>query len=70
MLGDTLKSMLYMDMYFGILQDKNLSSTMREGVMFPSLLVAIRLKATISNSLFMLSQKSFTGKAVSNLMIP
>jgi hypothetical protein len=59
-----------MDMHFGILQDKNVSSTMRVGVIFPSLLVEIRLNATISNSLFMPSQKSSTEKAVSNLMKP
>lgn len=49
MLGDTSKTILLMEMYFGILQDKNVSSTIRVGVMFSFLLLEIRLKATISN---------------------
>lgn len=37
MLFDTSKSILQMEIYFGNLQDKSLNSTIRVGLMIPSL---------------------------------
>lgn len=70
MLGETSKITLKIEIFGGIFRDRNLSSNIRVGVRVPSLLTEMRLNAMTGTSQLRPSQKSSSGRLVSNLMIP